>query len=105
MSCSCCGEDKPTASLRSRDDVEVCRDCLEWLLGRVGVTATPTLPVADMAEATAFYERAGFGVRQYRDDEGEPGEGFAFVNTTARACSTSTPSPTSTRPPTELAAT
>ena len=33
-----------------------------------------------MAEAIAFYERAGFGVRQYRDDEGDPGEGFAFVD-------------------------
>ena len=80
MSCSCCGEDKLTASLRSRDDVQLCRDCLEWLLGSVGVTSTPTLPVADMAKATVFYERAGFGVRHYRADDGDPGEGFAFVD-------------------------
>jgi uncharacterized glyoxalase superfamily protein PhnB len=80
VSCSCCGEDKPTAALRSRDDVELCRDCLEWLLGRVGVTSTPTLPVADIAEAVAFYERAGFGVRIYRDEHGDGGEGFAFVD-------------------------
>jgi uncharacterized glyoxalase superfamily protein PhnB len=80
VSCSCCGEAKPTAALRSRDDVELCRDCLEWLLGQVGVSSTPTLPVVDMTEAVAFYERAGFGVRLYRDDNGEPGEGFAFVD-------------------------
>ena len=80
MSCSCCGEDKPTETLRSRDDVQLCRDCLEWLLGRIGVTSTPTLPVADMTEAIAFYERAGFGVRLYRDDHGDGGEGFAFVD-------------------------
>lgn len=42
--------------------------------------STPTLPVADIAEATAFYERAGFGVRLYVDETGEPGEGFAFVD-------------------------
>jgi uncharacterized glyoxalase superfamily protein PhnB len=80
LSCSCCGEDKPTAALRSRDDVELCRDCLEWLRGRIGVTSTPTLPVADIADAVAFYERAGFGVRIYRDEHGESGEGFAFVD-------------------------
>lgn len=80
MSCSCCGEDKPTATLRSRDDVQLCRDCLEWLLGSIGVTSTPTLPVADMAKATAFYEHAGFGVRRYSDDDGAPGDGFAFVD-------------------------
>lgn len=76
MSCSCCGEDKATVALRSRDDVELCRDCIGWLLARSGVTSTPTLPVVDMVEAVTFYERAGFGVR---DDNGEPGEGFAFV--------------------------
>jgi len=80
VNCSCCGEDKPTAALRSREDVELCRDCLEWLLGRVGVTSTPTLPVAAIAEAVSFYERAGFGVRIYRDEHDDGGEGFAFVD-------------------------
>ena len=60
--------------------MQLCRDCLEWLLGRIGVTSTPTLPVGGMAEAAAFYERAGFGVRRYRSDDGDPGEGFAFVD-------------------------
>lgn len=76
MSCSCCGEAKATASLRSRDDVELCRDCLEWLLGRIGVTSTPTLPVADLGAAVAFYEAAGFGVRIDHDDD----DGFVFVD-------------------------
>ena len=80
MSCSCCGEDKATAALRSRDDVQLCRDCLEWLLGRIGVSSTPTLPVADLGAAVAFYERAGFGVRLYRDEHGDGGGGFAFVD-------------------------
>lgn len=80
MSCSCCGGDKPTTTLRSRDDVQLCRDCLEWLLGRVGVTSTPTLPVVNMAKAAAFYERAGFGVRIYQDENGDGGAGFAFVD-------------------------
>ena len=80
MSCSCCGEDKPTVALRSREDVELCRDCIEWLLGRVGVMSTPTLPVVDIAEAVSFYERAGFGVRIYRDENGDSGDGFAFVD-------------------------
>lgn len=79
MSCACCGADKHTVALRSRDDVELCRDCAEWVAGQLGVTSTPTLPVVDMIEAVAFYERAGFGVRIY-SDEGDTGEGFAFVD-------------------------
>lgn len=67
-------------ALLSRDDVELCRDCLGWLTGRIGVTSTPTLPVVDMAQAIAFYERAGFGVRIYTDDSGDGGNGFAFVD-------------------------
>ena len=46
---------------------------------QIGVSSTPTLPVVDMAEAVAFYERAGFDVRIYEDEKGDPGEGFAFV--------------------------
>ena len=33
-----------------------------------------------MEEAVAFYERAGFGVRTYRDETGDGGDGFAFVD-------------------------
>lgn len=80
MTCACCGEEKPTVALQSRDDVALCRDCIGWLLARSGVTSTPTLPVVDMGDAVGFYERAGFGVRVYTDDNGEPGDGFAFVD-------------------------
>lgn len=80
MTCSCCGHDKTTAALRSRDDVELCRDCVESLVSRLGVTSTPTLPVLNLAEAVAFHERAGFGVRVYTDDNREAGDGFAFVD-------------------------
>jgi catechol 2,3-dioxygenase-like lactoylglutathione lyase family enzyme len=66
--------------LPSRDDVRVCRDCVEWLAGKLGVVSTPTLPVTDLPEATAFYERAGFGVRVYKEDDDDPGDGFAFVS-------------------------
>lgn len=41
-----------TVALPSRDDVALCRDCVEWLASQIGVTSTPTLPVVDMAEAT-----------------------------------------------------
>ena len=80
MACACCGEDKATVALQSRSDVALCRDCIEWLLGRIGVRSTPTLPVADMAEAVAFYESAGFGVRLYNNESGEEDDGFAFVD-------------------------
>jgi hydroxymethylpyrimidine/phosphomethylpyrimidine kinase len=50
------------------------------MLGQVGIDSTPTLPVVDLAEAVAFYERAGFGVRVYEEDAEDPGEGFAFVS-------------------------
>jgi uncharacterized glyoxalase superfamily protein PhnB len=86
VSCACCGEAKRTVALRSRPDVELCRDCLEWLLGKIGVSSTPTLPVVDMAGAVAFYEQAGFGVRIYHDGEdsdagdSDAGDGFAFVD-------------------------
>lgn len=79
MNCACCGEPKSTVTLRSRDDVALCRDCLEWLLGRVGITSTPTLPVRDMREAIAFYEAVGFSVRAYEDGTDDH-SGFAFVD-------------------------
>jgi catechol 2,3-dioxygenase-like lactoylglutathione lyase family enzyme len=60
--------------------VRLCRECVERLAGQVGVISTPTLPVSDFREGVEFYERAGFGVRVYEDDEGSPGEGFAFVD-------------------------
>lgn len=59
--------------LGSRDDVQLCPVCINWLAHRVGVTSTPTLPVADVTEATAFFERAGFEIHVYE------GGGFAFV--------------------------
>ena len=59
--------------------MRLCRDCLDWLAGKVGVSSTPTLPVVDLPEAVAFYESAGFGVRIYRDESGNPGD-FAFVD-------------------------
>jgi uncharacterized glyoxalase superfamily protein PhnB len=45
---------------------------------QVGVSSTPTLPVVDMSDAVGFYERAGFEVRRYIDEAGNPGD-FAFV--------------------------
>ena len=66
-------------ALPSRSDVAVCRDCVEWLAARLGVMSTPTLPVLNLAKAVTFYERAGFGVRQWFETAGTPG-GFAFVD-------------------------
>jgi hydroxymethylpyrimidine/phosphomethylpyrimidine kinase len=48
--------------------------------GQIGVDSTPTLPVIDIPQAVAFYQRAGFGVRVYRHDDDDPGDGFAFVD-------------------------
>jgi uncharacterized glyoxalase superfamily protein PhnB len=67
------------ARLDGREDVAVCRGCLEQLLERVGVSSTPTLPVLDVRKAAAFYEAAGFGVRIYEGD-GAREPGFAFVD-------------------------
>lgn len=79
MACSCCGEERDIVALRSRSDVQVCRACVDWLAGQLGVISTPTLPVTDLPAASAFYERAGFGVRVYTGPDGQPG-GFAFVD-------------------------
>jgi uncharacterized glyoxalase superfamily protein PhnB len=78
--CSCCGCDRVTVALAEREDVRLCRDCVGWLAGKLGVVSTPTLPVLDLRDAIDFYERAGFGVRVYKEDEDDPGDGFAFVN-------------------------
>jgi uncharacterized glyoxalase superfamily protein PhnB len=79
VECSCCGEERDqTITLGSHEDVQLCRGCVEWLAGQLGVTSTPTLPVLDMDDAIAFYERAGFSVRRYVDETGSPGD-FAFV--------------------------
>jgi catechol 2,3-dioxygenase-like lactoylglutathione lyase family enzyme len=81
MACACCGRDTVrTVALQSRADVELCRDCVEWLAGKLGVVSTPTLPVSELAPAVAFYERAGFGVRVYKENDNDPGVGFAFVD-------------------------
>jgi catechol 2,3-dioxygenase-like lactoylglutathione lyase family enzyme len=50
------------------------------LAAKLGVISTPTLPVVNLAEAVSFYERAGFGVRVYKENDDDPGEGFAFVD-------------------------
>jgi uncharacterized glyoxalase superfamily protein PhnB len=77
VQCYCCGEERDpetVASLMCHDEVKVCRVCVGWLMQRAGgVDVTPTLPVADMDEATHFYERAGFDVERYSDE-------FAFVS-------------------------
>jgi uncharacterized glyoxalase superfamily protein PhnB len=81
VACSCCDrESVPTVALQSRDDVALCRDCVEWLSGKLGVVSTPTLPVVNLADAVAFYERAGFGVRVYKENDDDPGDGFGFVD-------------------------
>ena len=76
MQCYCCGEERDAdtvASLACHDEIKVCRVCIGWLMQQAGgVDVTPTLPVADMDEATDFYERAGFHVEHYSDE-------FAFV--------------------------
>ena len=60
-------------SLLCHDEIKVCRVCVGWLNGRVGmVDSTPTLPVVDMDEAVRFCEAAGLEVNRYDD-------GFAFV--------------------------
>ena len=78
MTCSCCGEERETVALLCHDDVRICRVCVGWLAGRLGVTSTATLPVTDLPEAIAFYERAGFSVRVFTDEHDQPGD-FAFV--------------------------
>src|SRR4051794_26672612 len=82
MECSCCGRGEfPAVALKSHPETVICRQCVEWLASRVGVSTTPTLPVTDLRPAVEFYERAGFGVRVYGDDDLDaPGEGFAFVD-------------------------
>jgi predicted enzyme related to lactoylglutathione lyase len=76
MHCSCCGNDREgVVALRCHDSVRICRDCIGWLRTQAEVVdATPILPVADMGSAIAFYERAGFQVREYE------GGGYAFVH-------------------------
>jgi len=60
-------------SLLCHDDIKVCRVCVGWLSGNVGmVDSSPTLPVVDMDEAVRFCEAAGLEVNRYDD-------GFAFV--------------------------
>jgi catechol 2,3-dioxygenase-like lactoylglutathione lyase family enzyme len=83
VDCSCCGEsreDSIVVTIGADAAVKLCRYCLEWQLSKVGVTSTPTLPVADLAAAVELYEAAGFGVRVHEDIGGDGGEGFAFVD-------------------------
>jgi catechol 2,3-dioxygenase-like lactoylglutathione lyase family enzyme len=77
VKCYCCGEEREpstVAALACHDEIKVCRTCIGWLRQRAGaVDVTPTLPVADLAAATGFYEAAGFDIERYDD-------GFAFVH-------------------------
>ncbi len=77
VTCSCCGEERDEdqiAALLCHPDVKLCRVCIGWLGGQAGrPDSTPILPVRDLDAACAFYEAAGFDVRQYE------GGGFAFV--------------------------
>jgi catechol 2,3-dioxygenase-like lactoylglutathione lyase family enzyme len=75
MVCSCCGEERDRlAALQGHGDVQVCHVCVEWLRSKLGVVdSTPILPVIDMDATVAFYETAGFEVRQYDG-------GYAFVS-------------------------
>ncbi len=75
MVCSCCGEERDRlAPLRCHADVQVCHVCVGWLRSKLGVVdSTPILPVLDMEASVAFYEAAGFEVRQYDG-------GYVFVS-------------------------
>ena len=77
--CSCCGEPQPPdglAALTCHREIVVCRACVHWLAGTFGGvrsgSATPILPVRDMAESVAFWTAAGLSVERYDD-------GYAFV--------------------------
>ncbi len=74
MVCSCCGEERVRlAALGCHADITVCQACVGWLRSKLGVVdSTPILPVVDMDATVAFYEAAGFEVRQYDG-------GYAFV--------------------------
>lgn len=76
IQCSCCGSERDdVVALQCHDDIKVCRTCIGWLNSRAGIVeSTPILPVGDMRGAIAFYETAGFAVREYE------GGGYAFVN-------------------------
>lgn len=63
-------------ALQCRPEVTICRSCIDWLSERFGrLDVTPTLPVADLAEAIAFYESIGFEIQTSGSDGG-----FAFVH-------------------------
>jgi hypothetical protein len=76
VECYCCGLDRDPAmvtALQCHAEVTLCRVCIGWLMHRAGgVDVTPTLPVADIADATRVCEAAGFQVEPYDDT-------FAFV--------------------------
>ena len=77
MTCSCCGEERDRlVALQCHDDIKVCPVCIGWLRSRAGIVdVTPILPVRDMPASIAFYETAGFTLREY-----EPGGGYVFVS-------------------------
>lgn len=62
-------------ALQCHPEVKICRGCAGWLRGQTGgLDVTPTLPVRDLDEASAFYEALGFEVHRYE------GGGFGFVH-------------------------
>ena len=77
MNCSCCGQQRDPdtlVELQCHPDVKICRGCIQWLRFRSGaLVVTPTIAVADMPQAIAFYESAGFEIERYDDR-------FAFVH-------------------------
>jgi hypothetical protein len=95
MECSCCSRDLGAlVTLRDREDVRVCRDCLEWMLGQVGIMSTPTLPVVVFRKISSTGQ-AGFGVRIYKKTR-RSGRGLAFVDFDGQSAFTTWMSSTST---------
>ncbi len=63
-------------ALQCHPEVKICHSCIGWLNEQSGaMDVTPTLPVADLAMAIAFYESIGFEVHTHDD-----GDGFQFVH-------------------------
>lgn len=77
MECSCCGQRSDRlVAMQSRDDIRLCRACIGWMRAEAGVLdVTPILPVNDVRASVAFYEAAGFEVRQWADEGG-----YSFVS-------------------------
>lgn len=73
--CYCCGLDyleDELVRLVCHWEVGICGGCLDSLLTRSRrggfVRAVPVLPTTDLAQSSAFWTAAGFGVEAYADD-------------------------------------